>query len=487
MTGAGIPPEGDAGILAQVLARAADPAGYEAWAARARAAGWCRHPVRLVGATRRYNAEDGELAGTFASDELPDRVLLKACGQRRATRCPTCSAVYRSDAYQLVAAGLRGGKGIPETIANHPAIFATLTAPSFGPVHSTRTDGRQPRPCRPQPTGVCRHGQPRACHLVHDPDDPEVGSPICPDCFDYRSAVVWNALAGELWRRTTIAARRSLARAAGIPATRLSAHVRVSFAKVVEYQHRGVVHLHAVIRLDDPDQPADPPPAPFDTELLAVAVQQAANAATVAYPASPGLDGTARWGTQLDLRPIGSAGTIPGVVAAYLAKYATKSTDPSGHLDHRLEPADLDTLDTLDHHLTPHLARMVRTAWDLGARPELEGLRLQAWAHTLGFRGHWLTKSRRYSTTFTALRAARADWHTQHPPDRPAGTDTGSTPEETVSVRHWRYAGAGWTTDGDAWLAATAAARHAETRSTARQEHTTTTTAAPGVGEETCP
>ncbi len=478
MTGAGVPPEGDAGMLAQVLARAADPAGYEAWAARAQAAGWCRHPVRLVGATRRYNAEDGQLAGIFASDQLPDRVLLKACGQRRATRCPTCSAVYRSDAYQLVAAGLRGGKGIPETVAAHPAIFATLTAPSFGPVHSTRNAAAgEPRPCRPQPTGVCPHRQPRACHLVHDPDDPQVGSPICPDCFDYRSAVVWNALAGELWRRTTIAARRSLARAAGIPATKLSAHVRVSFAKVVEYQHRGVVHLHAVIRLDHPDQPADPPPAPFDTELLATAIQHAATTAAVAYPATAGLDGAARWGTQLDLRPIGGVGTVPGVVAAYLAKYATKSTDPAGHLDHRLERADLDTL---DHHLTPHLARMVRTAWDLGARPELEALRLQAWAHTLGFRGHWLTKSRRYSTTFAALRAARADWHTHH---HPAGTDTGSTPGETVSVGDWRYAGTGWTNDGDAWLAATAAARHAETRRTARQERTTTTAA----GEEPCP
>jgi len=479
LTGAGIPPEVEAGALAQVLARAADPAGYEAWAARAQAAGWCRHPVRLVGATRRYSTAGGELAGTFASDELPDRVLLKACGQRRATRCPTCSAVYRSDAYQLVAAGLRGGKGMPESVAAHPAIFATLTAPSFGPVHSTREAGGQSRPCRPQPAGVCPHGQARACNLVHDLDDPRVGSPICPGCFDYRSAVVWNALAGELWRRTTIAARRSLARAAGIPATKLPAHVRVSFAKVVEYQRRGVVHLHAVIRLDHPDQPADPPPAPFDSELLAVAVQRAATTAAVPYPRSPGLDGAARWGAQLDLHPIthDGDGPVPGVVAAYLAKYATKSTDPAGHLDHRLDPADLDTL---DQRLSPHLARMVRTAWDLGARPELDRLRLQAWAHTLGFRGHWLTKSRRYSTTFAALRAARADWHTHHHPD-PGTAATGS--EGTVAVGNWRYAGTGWTNDGDAWLAATAATRHAETRRTARQERTTTTAA----GEEPRP
>ena len=38
---------------------------------------------------------------------------------------------------------------------------------------------------------------------------------------------------------------------------------------------------------------------------------------------------------------------------------------------------------------------------------DLATLRLRQWAHALGFRGHWSTRSRRYSTTFTALRRAR--------------------------------------------------------------------------------
>ncbi|MGO9298283.1 MAG: replication initiator, partial [Streptosporangiaceae bacterium] len=42
----------------------------------------------------------------------------------------TCSAVYKRDARQLVRAGLTGGKGIPETVASHPCVFATFTAPS---------------------------------------------------------------------------------------------------------------------------------------------------------------------------------------------------------------------------------------------------------------------------------------------------------------------------------------------------------------------
>lgn len=148
-----------AGLVEDLLARASDPESYEAWRIRARATGWCRHPVRLTGTTRLVDHGSGEVRGEFASAALPEGVLLKAWQQRRATLCPTCSATYRADAFQLVSAGLRGGKGVPETIADHPAAFATLTAPAFGAVHSAakNRDG-QPRPCHPAGTGACQHG-----------------------------------------------------------------------------------------------------------------------------------------------------------------------------------------------------------------------------------------------------------------------------------------------------------------------------------------
>ncbi len=72
-----------------------------------------------------------------------------ACGNRREAVCPACSAVYKRDARQLVRASLAGSKGIPETITAHPCVFATLTAPSFGPVHSRRMRGKTVLPCRP--------------------------------------------------------------------------------------------------------------------------------------------------------------------------------------------------------------------------------------------------------------------------------------------------------------------------------------------------
>jgi hypothetical protein len=53
---------------------------------------------------------------------------------------------------------------------------------------------------------------------------------------------------------------------------------------------------------------------------------------------------------------------------------------------------------------------MITTAWDLADQPAYDGLNLRRWAHMLGFRGHFLTKSHRYSTTFTALRRQRRTW-----------------------------------------------------------------------------
>jgi hypothetical protein len=166
--------------------------------------------------------------------------------------CGPCAERYRRDAYHLIAAGLRGGKGVPDTVTGHPVVFATLTAPSFGVVHAhvLGPDG-QPLRCharRDRP--VCQHGLPISCSRVHGPDDPCLGEPLCPECFDYEGAVIWNNLLGELWRYSTIYLPRKLAKLLGITQKRLHELVRVSYVKVSEYQRRGLVHLHPVIRLD---------------------------------------------------------------------------------------------------------------------------------------------------------------------------------------------------------------------------------------------
>ncbi|MFB8176707.1 replication initiator [Streptomyces sp. NPDC055966] len=105
---------------------------------------------------------------------------------------------------------------------------------------------------------------------------------------------------------------------------------------------------------------------------------------------------TFAFGRQLDFRTIRSAEFSDGqeltarAVAAYIAKYARKGSETAtGALDRPLKfAAELAQLDISDH-----ARRLIRTAWTLGARKDLEHLRLRAWAHMLGFRGHFSTKS----------------------------------------------------------------------------------------------
>jgi hypothetical protein len=226
---------------------AADPAKWERFERQLRATGYCRRSVRLRGQVEAIDVATGEIRTRYSTASEPDETLLKCCGNRREAVFPTCAATSRGDAFQLVAAGLRGGKDVPDSVATHPTIFVTLTAPSFGLVHSRRLSiGAEPRHCRPRRRGeVCRHGVRLSCGDIHAEDDPKLGEPLCPECFDYEHAVLWNAMAPELWRRTAIQIPRALARLAGISRRQLRRRVRVSYVKVAEYQRRGAVHFHA--------------------------------------------------------------------------------------------------------------------------------------------------------------------------------------------------------------------------------------------------
>ena len=182
-------------------------------------------------------------------------MLHVACGNRRETVCPACSAIYKRDARQLVRAGLAGGKGMPETDhrasvrVRHP--HRPLLRP--GPLPP---DARQDRPALPPPprrqARRCPHGRDISCPTRHMDEDPRLGQPLCGDCYDYEAAVLFNAYAGDLWRRFTTYLPRHLARLAGVTQKALRSVLRIRYVKVAEYQARGIVHFHAVIRLDAP-------------------------------------------------------------------------------------------------------------------------------------------------------------------------------------------------------------------------------------------
>ncbi len=415
----------------------------------------CAQPIRLRGGVDYLDSATGELLHRYTTARESDGVLRVACKTRRASRCPPCAEIYRADTYHLIRAGLTGGKGVPATVAAHPCVFLTLTAPSFAPVHARTLRNGQVRACRPRRDGgTCPHGRPVSCTERHGTDDPRPGEPLCPGCYDYAGSVLFNACAPELWRRFTITLRRTLARLAGKTQAAFSREARVSFAKVAEYQRRGVVHFHAVIRIDGPDGPATLPPGWATIDLLTAAIDATAAAVIVTTPAADGLPSRSlRWGRQHDIRPIVADGQLTdNAVAGYVAKYATKAAECTGTLDRRINPADRLT----DLPIRPHARQLIATCLRLGKLAGLEDLRLTAWAHMLGFRGHFSTKSRAYSTTLGALRSARAEHQRQH------AIMTRRLPihaEDTVLVlTHWHYAGRGHAS-GESPSAATTSSR----------------------------
>jgi hypothetical protein len=118
--------------------------------ATTRHVGGCLQPVLLRGRVDHIDGATGELLHRYTTVHEPCGVLPIVCKTRRASRCPPCAEVYRDDTYQLIRAGLSGGKGVPETVASHPCVFTTLTAPSFGPVHLRREKAGRILRCRPR-------------------------------------------------------------------------------------------------------------------------------------------------------------------------------------------------------------------------------------------------------------------------------------------------------------------------------------------------
>ena len=113
-----------------------------------------------------------------------------------------------------------------------------------------------------------------------------------------------------------------------------------------------------------------------------------------------------------------------------MAKYATKTAENTGTLDRPIvcwqckgtggprQPLVLWYLPRSGHPprqvhrlgISLHAQGVISACWSFGGLPELEELRRAPWAHMLGFRGHFSTKSHRCSTTLRCLRQARHDW-----------------------------------------------------------------------------
>lgn len=406
---------------------------YDHWRSRVEATGGCQQPVRLSGAYRIEQSGTGRILHEHSGQ------IMVACGTRRAGLCQPCADRYAADAFHLIRAGLTGddGKHVPASVEKAPRLFATLTAPSFGRIHTRRLSNRGfVIPC--------------ACGEKHRLADPRVNGAIDSDSYDYEAAVLWQAHSGDLWNRFTVAFRRHLARFGGIKVRDLADHLVVSYAKVAEYQKRGLVHFHAVIRVDGPTGPGSDAPNWVTAELMAEVVRLAARAVRVDTWRPTGEVLRLSWGTQVDTQPIAatdvdSDGKTAAAIAGYIAKYSTKDSGATETgIDRPIRSRQhIDMVKASEHH-----KQMMRTAWDLGGLACYEHLNLRRAAHKLGFRGHYLTKSQRYSTTFQQLRATR---QLHRFAELLSSLDV--TEDEITVINGWEFTGVGHKTEAERELA----------------------------------
>jgi hypothetical protein len=215
-----------------------------------------------------------------------------------------------------------------------------------------------------------------------------------------------------------------------------------------------------VIRLDGPTGPDTPPPAWATAELLLDTIRTAAAAVALRVPESTAYgERQVGFGEQLEAHQLSGGDGEQAQderVAAYVAKYTSKSVDDSGALDRRMNSyADVRRL-----RASAHVRALVGTCWRLGGLPELEHLRLRGYAHMLGYRGHCISKTHVYSTTFRELRAERTAYRTGHTDVREVGA---------VVEASWRYVGRGYTA-GEALLASGIAEDLARSRVLARED-----------------
>ncbi len=354
---------------------------------------------------------------------MPDGVIYKPCGNRRASACPSCSKRYKRDAYQIIRTmpGRRPGRARNRrhTSGRVPHLHRPLLRRGPHPRHQDSTPAAigaaaTAGPNRATPAATT----PRASTAGRWPASPAtrpptrwLGTPLCLDCYDHDAQVVWNLEAGELWRRTRIAILRFLQRRARqrgidpahdqavlrqgrrIPTPRASSTCTPSCAWMASTRPtRTVILPPAGLDVGDLVDAIDPrrqgdqrtPPTRTRPGRRAGASAGASRSTPRSSPSPPrARSPTATWPATWPSTPPNpprSPGTPPG---GSPTRTSTGYADPDGS----------------------HTERLIDACWMLG-RPK-EWRRLRLWAHMLGFGGHFLTKSRRHVVTFALLRNNR--------------------------------------------------------------------------------
>lgn len=193
-------------------------------------------------------------------------VISIRCKTRSEKQCPGCSWLYKTDTAKILRDGL-AGEGCR-------FFFLTLTAPSFGRTHVVPKHGR-PRPC--------------SCGRWHDSvrDADLRGVPVDCDEYDYDAQAFFNYHIGRLWDSARAALRKLLP--------------DMVYAKIFEWQQRGALHVHVIIRVPAKD--------------FVGGVGDAAETVLHVARSSTTMDGRLFWGEQCrcdEIRGDGGRNTVIG-------------------------------------------------------------------------------------------------------------------------------------------------------------------------------
>ena len=378
-------------------------------------------------------------------------------------------------------AGAAGGmKDVPAEVAAHPLVFATLTAPSFGPVHAAKKPGRRgSRRCRPRSGDgrqLCPHGRPTWCMAVHDHDRRAGRSAAVPGLLRLPGHLVWQWWAPELWRRFTIALRR----APRPPSRRVGDGVPAAGAGPV--REGGRVPTPRRHPLPRPDPARRPPhrhrPVPA-AGRRSVDGRRAGRAGRCRPPAqvsceAPPVDGH-DVAASAAVRPPGRRPARPRSARTGKTRPGPSCTPKRSPRTWRSTPPKPPPTSPPTAPAEPAPARLKTTRREDGVAGRLRRAhRAGRPVQGLGPVGRHARLPRPLRLQVTALldhprpappgpprpRPPRLNTCTREPRLGWATTqDLAELDETTLVVGSWRFAGIGWLTAGDAALAAASAAR----------------------------
>jgi hypothetical protein len=112
--------------------------------------------------------------------------------------------------------------------------------------------------------------------------------------------------------------------------------------------------------------------------------------------------------SRYSVKAAASTGTLDRPVVGWSCKGTGHESDKGGSC--RPLTADPPATTTCTAGSNPHAQAMISGYWNPGAHTDFEQLPVQPWTPMLGFKRASIPRSRRYSTTLTALRRGRRNW-----------------------------------------------------------------------------